>query len=243
MGGIFSSAGPNAEFPDSRATLECKCGKAKISFRNYSSRMRIECACFSCRQRQEWSHAHNDGVEEYQAPSDLTWLDNAITDVRGREHLVCNILRAGSDSRWLATTCCQSVLCVTNPLYRGNVIAAVRNACNLKCHEAMPAQVRIQTREWAHRKVGDGYTTEENMQSRFPFAGGVEKVFDGRSMVSMLWGLYKCSFLQVMGTTPYRGAADTTIEGLIGELGPVVDLGVKEYTHITADALKPNNSQ
>jgi hypothetical protein len=81
------------------------------------------------------------------------------------------------------------------------------------------------------------------MQSRFPFAGGVDKVFDGRSMVSMLWGLYRCSFLQVMGTTPYRGAADKTIEGLIGELGPVVDLGVKEYTHITADALKPNNSQ
>jgi hypothetical protein len=122
----------------------------------------------------------------------------------------------------------------------GNVVAAVRSACNLKCHEAMGAQARTQTREWVHRKVGDGYTTEENMP---PFAGGVGKVFDGRSIVFMLWGLYKCSFLKAMSTASYREPGDKTVERLVGELGPVVDLGVKEYTHFTRDMMKPSNSQ
>ena len=237
MGGIFSATAPNADFPTQRATLACKCGKAKISLRNYSSRMRIQCACFSCRQRHEWSHAHKcNGVEEYNLPCDLTWLDNAVTDVTGMEHLVCNILRAGSDTRWVATTCCKSVLCVTNPLYKGNVIAAVRSACNLTCHEAMEAQVRIQTREWVKRKVGDGYQTEEDIPA---FAGGEDKVFDGRSLVAILWGLYRNNFFKALSTTPYREDRDQTVESLIEGLGPVVNLGVNEYTHITADTLNP----
>jgi hypothetical protein len=151
-----TAAKPNAEFPDKRASVTCKCGKAALYVRDYAAKYRIECACFSCRQRQEWANAMQcPGVSEYDAPSDLTWLDNAICKVDGAELLQTRVLRDGSDTRWLASTCCNSVVAVSNPLYKGNVFAVGRSCVDLDIDDMQP-QARIQTGAWSKKRVGEG---------------------------------------------------------------------------------------
>jgi hypothetical protein len=192
--------------------------------------MRIECACFSCRQRQEWSVAEGcPGVEAYASPTDLTFLDNAVTAVEGEEHLRTHILRAGGTTRWLAATCCGSILVVSNPLYKGNLVAIPRATSTLQCHEAMLPLVRVQTNGWSARRVGDGYPDETQMPA---FEG---PVVDGRSVVKMLWRVWTVGFLAAMGVVPHREDGDRTVEGIMGDTGDVVDLNIPENTHVAKD--------
>jgi hypothetical protein len=144
---------------------------------------------------------------------DLTWLDNAVTAVEGEEHLRTHILRAGSVTRWLATTCCHSVLVMSHPKYNGNVVAVPRVTCTLKCDDTTLPVVRIQTREWSARKVGEGYPDESNMPK---FTGqGQAPSLDGRSFTSVVWQLWRRNFLKALGVAPHREEGDRTIEQLM----------------------------
>lgn len=225
----MGNTAPNKDYPDDRATVSCKCEKVTFEFRNYSTRTRLECACFSCRQRQEYAVVNKcPGTVEYAAPSDLTWLDNAVTSIEGEEHLRTHILRDGSTTRWLTSTCCHSVLIISNPLYKGNVVAVPRSTSNLHCHDVTPPIARIQTREWSARKVGPGYADESKMP---PFSGE-GPVLDGRSTVGLLWGLWNSGFLGAMGVTPHREEGDRTIEDIMDASGDVINLKIPEYTHL-----------
>ena len=208
---------------------EVKCGKVSIEFRNLSSRARLECACFSCRQRQEWSTANGcPGVQKYAAPADLTWLDNAVTSVEGEELLCTRVLRAGSDTRWLASTCCHSVLVVSNPLYKGNIVAVTRATSTLVCDDTTPPRARIQTKEWSARKVGAGYDDETKM----PHYSGSGPTLDGRSVVGLLWNLKSVGFLDAMSVKPHREEGDRTIEAIMAATGAAVAVGVAENMHV-----------
>ncbi len=150
------AAKPNADFPERRATVRCKCGKTCIYVRDYAVKFRLECGCFSCRQRHEWSHAMQcPSVTKYDAPCDLTWLDNAVTSVDAPELLQTRVLRDGSDTRWLAATCCHSVMAISNPNYKGNVFAVARACANIDVVDMQP-KARIQTAAWSKKRVGEG---------------------------------------------------------------------------------------
>lgn len=239
MGGLLS-APDIPKFPDQRSSVSCKCGKAIIEFRNVASIIRFECCCFSCRQRQEWVNANScPGVEAYAMPCDFTMLHNAITKVQGEEYLQRTVFRSvGNGTKWVSTKCCKSILAISSPLYNGNVINVPRATCNLSCHESMDPVIRIQTKEWSARKVGEGYTDEKNMP---PFGRGKEYVLDGRSLVSMLWNLRSVGFFTATGTKPYREKGDRTLEGLMETMGELVVVDIPEYTHITTETLKKKN--
>ena len=42
-------------YPGKRGVVQCSCGKCKLTLRNYKPRFRLECNCFDCRKRMEWS--------------------------------------------------------------------------------------------------------------------------------------------------------------------------------------------
>lgn len=42
-------------YPGKRGVVQCSCGKCKLTLRNYEPRFRLECNCFDCRKRMEWS--------------------------------------------------------------------------------------------------------------------------------------------------------------------------------------------
>ena len=75
--------GPDPEFPDRRASVACKCGGARLEFRNHKALCRLQCACFDCRQRVQWSEARGCPIGKYAAPVDAVYLANAITSVCG----------------------------------------------------------------------------------------------------------------------------------------------------------------
>ena len=224
-----TSTQPNANHPNTRAEVHCKCGAVQLCFRNYDTRMRLECSCFSCRQRHEWSVAQNcPGVKPYTSPTDLTWLDNAETSVKGEDTLRTHILRDGSDTRWLTCIDCSSVLVISNPLYKGNIVAVPRATATLQCHDTMMPCARIQTREWSKRKVGEGYLDETEM----PPWSHEGPVLDGRSTMKMIWNLYWNGFLKAMGVAPHREEGDRTVESLMEASGDVVNLQIPEYVHV-----------
>ena len=51
---LFVRAQPHKADYDSPATIACKCGQVKITFRG-NARLSLECACSDCSLRMEWA--------------------------------------------------------------------------------------------------------------------------------------------------------------------------------------------
>lgn len=201
-----------------RARVRCQCGKTEIAFRNYQSVYRLECACFSCRQRHEWQYVHGSPIGEYNAPVNITYLSNAVTSIVGEGHLRTYKLREKTDTTWLATACCHSVMALSNSVaYRGNIVGIPGDIVD--CDE-VPCRARIQTQAWA-----------PNINALPPFKGQ-GPIVTGRHIIPMLWWLISTGFIFKMYTKPDREDGDRSIEEIMGS-SPII-LGIKEYEHITS---------
>lgn len=131
---------------DKRCVVNCLCGETAISFRNWSPRAKCECMCYDCKQRHEWQMSQGAKLEPYYEYWDLMegrgeqYVDNAITEVKGRENLETWSLREGSKMRMLVCNKCKYVMVCSNVDYAGKIV--ITKSRTSEC-EKIPVSLRF----------------------------------------------------------------------------------------------------
>ena len=139
------------EHKDKRCVVNCLCGETAITFRNWTPRLRCECMCYDCNQRWDWQMSQGCKLEPYHEHWEHMegrgeqYIDNAVTDVRGKENLETWCLREGSKMRMLICGKCRYVMVNSHEMYNG-VIVLVK-ARTTEC-EKIPIDIRGFEKEW-----------------------------------------------------------------------------------------------
>jgi hypothetical protein len=217
------------QYPKKRAKLQCSCGKTELQFRNSQPLFKIQCCCFDCRQRWEWSRSKGCPLEKYSRPGEGVYVGNAISAVKNEDALVPYMLRKNADVTFLTAECCFSIMLAVHPFYLGNVCGiSGEGGCTLEAGD-VPCKIRIQIQDWEKSKVGD-----HGASSLPPWTGdgveckGAKFSFD---YLRMLYHLVLCGLPLVFLTKPWREPGDITAQELVGRR-PVKVLGIKEYCHV-----------
>eukprot|EP00121_Abeoforma_whisleri_P015391 Awhi_evm1s14184 len=146
---IVGATPPLASDKDKRASCSCTCGASRIEFRNPNVLHRLECCCFSCRQRLNYTNGLKQNGSTDNGPLDVIMMDNVITAIDGIENLRPVKLRDSGNCTSIMTKCCSSMLTTTTPVYLGNVVAVALNPgiCTMKCNMIEP-KGRLNTSGW-----------------------------------------------------------------------------------------------
>ena len=215
-----------------RATSTCRCGKTVLTFRNPRPIFHVQCCCFSCRQRHQWSRANGCPLGEYSQPHCAVYLHNAVTQLIGEVQPIA-LRDGGAITSLISTCCCTEMAAVHEVAYFGNVaVIPHRNLDSVTQHRAGVAQARVQTGEWDAAKVGPkGGVTSEDLP---PYKGS------GSEFKSFTPGnFYSSGLLGAFLEKPWREAGDRTVEEIIAETGPAQVLGILEYAPVSQDDPRP----
>ena len=90
----------------------------------------------------------NGGPQVPKAPLILTYMENDITNVKGKENMQLFQLRQGGASTRLVATCCHSTLAVDHAAYSGNVVMVPQDSCKLVVSSKTRPSARIQEKWW-----------------------------------------------------------------------------------------------
>ena len=146
------------------ATLQCSCGKVKISFRASAPITSVECCCCDCANATVY--CQNIGGPPAPAPPTLlAYIDNDITNIEGEEHLETFQLRGTSASLRLKSTCCHTHLLASHFLYLGRRVVVLPDS---GCDFAYPGDTvepycRLQTKFWNEKQHGPMPPLKEGM--------------------------------------------------------------------------------
>jgi hypothetical protein len=108
------------------STLLCSCGQVRIHLA-LAAVHRNQCCCVDCRKGIRWCveqggpPVRSDTALE-DPPADLLYFPNALSVVRGEEHLKCFVLKSGFPTKRLVASCCWTALCGDNPNYKRCVL-------------------------------------------------------------------------------------------------------------------------
>ena len=113
---------------DKRCIVNCLCGDSQITFRNWTPRLRAECMCYDCNQRWDWQKSQGANLEDYHdhwakvEGRGEQYVDNAVTDVKGKDNLETWQLRDGSKMRMLVCNKCKYVMLNSHEDYKGIMV-------------------------------------------------------------------------------------------------------------------------
>ena len=117
------------KYPSKRTVLQCSCGKCTITLRNYEPQWYVQCNCYDCRLRFDWSK--NLGCQylagkDYNGLVDGVWVQNAITDFTGE--VSAWKLRDDAPTINMKADCCGTLMGVHHPIHGDNIFVTLFDA-------------------------------------------------------------------------------------------------------------------
>ena len=224
------------------ASVQCRCGDVQVTFSSDKPVHSWECCCVDCFDKNLWS-CHAGGVppppgrEKHGIgrPLVLCYYPSRMV-VQGKEKIRFNVLREGSTSTNMVTSCCSTLLCVDHPFYQGNVV--------LTCPEFLPVTgvdeplpptpMRVHIKDWPK----DEYAKLPPLPGMYREGGTVKmtcpEAEDIRSTAARLFGV-----------PPPDTPGETFHELLATHLsagGVVTNLGLKEGANSYQRSATPSST-
>ena len=121
-------------------TVSCLCGKCVISFKDRTPIARAHCCCVDCYQKMDWAKSQGWIGDLPKGPSENFYIQNSITNIKGRELLKPYYLRKPADptaggSVFTVADCCKSVMTIDHPFYFGMWVMVMSQSCKLDTGE------------------------------------------------------------------------------------------------------------
>lgn len=190
--------------------LQCRCGNCQINLCDPDMRLRLECLCCDCRQRGLISASKRPdnalplAVAEYDRGIDDYYFSNAfLVDETSRNLLKFSKLREDAFNTTAMSTCCDTLMCGTHPVYEGASISVNADSCRVTTSSILETQLILFGCDFPT----DNYAAIKN-RAEVPILHSVYDEMDHHAMISFMKSV----------TNPvadkYKVAGHTTFEEL-----------------------------
>ena len=132
------------------ASLECQCGKCRLTLCDPRMRYRLECLCFDCRQRglQFASKRPENRIPidilNYERGIDDYYFANAfLIDDESKKLIEFTKLREDAFNTTAMASCCGTYLCGVHPVYNGGSISVNADSCRVSVPEIIACQTLL----------------------------------------------------------------------------------------------------
>jgi len=135
------------------ATLACRCGQVKLGWQRASKRVQAQCCCVDCYQKiddlaSKGGPPMHDKYVKKQVPISAFYVDNRFSVIQGQDQIRFSKLRAAAESTNMYASCCNTLLLVDCPPYKGNVVYVLDSGSMQIGFEDRPIDIRWWVKDW-----------------------------------------------------------------------------------------------
>lgn len=132
------------------ASLECQCGKCRLTLCDPRMRYRLECLCVDCRQRVlQFASKRPENelpadILNYERGVDDYYFANAfLVDDASRDLIEFTKLREDAFNTTAMSACCGTYLCGVHPVYEGGSVSVNADSCRVSGAEIIRNQALL----------------------------------------------------------------------------------------------------